>query len=119
MLVISVLPRGLVKKDHHQPSPRTKKCQKATCCQTAILYFGVLMANRFKTTIRVKKKLWKDFRKDVETKGLSTCQVIEALISAFLYGGSMIPRLAQPLTLNLTMQHVVERHRRVQPKFET
>jgi len=33
-------------------------------------------------------------------------------MGAWLYGGSLVPGLAQPVQLNLTMQHVVSRPRR-------
>jgi len=70
------------------------------------------LPNRKKTTIRIHSELWAEFLKDVAEKDLSTCHVLEALISAWLCGGALVPGLAQPLQLNLTMQHVVARPRR-------
>lgn len=67
---------------------------------------------RFKTTIRVDRKLWHTFMENVKDKHLSTCHVLEALMNAWVFGGSIIPSLGQPMTLNLTMQHVVSRSRR-------
>jgi len=67
---------------------------------------------KHKTTIRLNPELWAEFMRDVAAKDLSTCHVLEALISAWLHGGAMVPGLAQPLQLNLTMQHVVARPRR-------
>jgi len=69
--------------------------------------------DRIKTTIRILRELWEEFKADVQAKDLSTCHVLEGLMKAWLYGGSMVPGLAQPFTLNLTMQHVVSRPRRV------
>jgi len=73
---------------------------------------------RYKTTIRIRRDLWAEFMRDVAAKDLSTCHVLEALISAWLYGGSLVPGLAQPVQLNLTMQHVVSRPRRMGPELE-
>jgi len=67
---------------------------------------------RHRTTIRIRSDLWAEFLKDVAEKDLSTCHVLEALVGAWLRGGAMVPGLAQPLQLNLTMQHVVARPRR-------
>jgi len=73
---------------------------------------------RHKTTIRIRPDLWAEFLEDVAEKDLSTCHVLEALIGAWLRGGAMVPGLAQPLQLNLTMQHVVARPRRRGPEPE-
>jgi len=67
---------------------------------------------RVKTTIRIDRQIWEEFKASTEAKDLSTCHVLEALISAWLYGGSLVPGLAQPVQLNLTMQHIVSRPRR-------
>jgi len=73
---------------------------------------------RVKTTIRIDRQIWEEFKTSTEAKDLSTCHVLEALISAWLYGGSLVPGLAQPVQLNLTMQHVVARPRRMGPELE-
>jgi len=67
---------------------------------------------RRKTTIRVLEDLWEAFKKDAAKKHLSTCHVLEALMTAWLYGGSMVPGLDRPLNLTVNMQHVVKRPRR-------
>jgi len=70
------------------------------------------MLKTVKTTIRVRVDLWHEFIADVRNKGLSTCQVLEALMAAYVYGGKAMPGQDKPTIVNLTMQHVVERPRR-------
>jgi len=83
---------GVETKEGHEPGPRVK------------------------TTIRIRKRLWEEFMASTHSKGLSTCHVLEALLSAWLYGGALVPGLGQPLQLNLTMQHIVARPRRMEPE---
>jgi len=67
---------------------------------------------RRKTTIRILGDLWDAFKKDTAEKHLSTCHVLEALMTAWLYGGSLAPGLDKSIHLTVNMQHVVKRPRR-------
>jgi len=69
-------------------------------------------AKRKKTTIRILGDLWDAFKEDTAKKHLSTCHVLEALMTAWLYGGSLAPGLDKSISLTVNMQHLVERPRR-------
>jgi len=45
-------------------------------------------------------------------QGLSTCQVLEALISAWIYGASLVPGIQTPMKVDLTINEIVSRRRR-------
>lgn len=69
-------------------------------------------AKRKKTTIRIREDLWDQFKGDTAEKHLSTCHVLEALITAWLYSGSLVPGVNGHVNLTVNMQHIVERPRR-------
>ena len=60
-----------------------------------------------RTTIRIDAEIWRKFRWDVRAKHLKTCSVIEGLITAYLYGGAMVPGLGRPQTVNITVKRIV------------
>jgi len=70
------------------------------------------LRHRHKTTIRIDPKLWQEFMEKVASQGLSTCQVLEALINAWIYGASMVPGIQTPMKVDLTINEVVTRRRR-------
>jgi len=65
------------------------------------------VATRKKTTIRIDQEKWRAFVADLRSKHLRTCSVLEALISAYLYGGAMIPGLGRPQHVNITIQRII------------
>jgi len=69
-------------------------------------------AKRKKTSIRIRPDLWEAFKKDTAEKHLSTCHVLEALMTAWLYAGSLVPGVDGHVNLTVNMSHVVERPRR-------
>jgi len=70
------------------------------------------LRHRHKTTIRIDPKLWQEFKEKMARQGLSTCQVLEALISAWIYGASQVPGIQTPMKVDLTINEVVSRRRR-------
>jgi len=71
-----------------------------------------LRQRRKKTSIRVDPELWQKFREDLKKKGLSSCLVLDGLVSAWVYGGAMVPGQGQPLKVDLTLEEHVSRRRR-------
>lgn len=65
------------------------------------------MPERHKTTIRIDQEVWRAFIADLRSKHLRSCSVLEALISAYLYGGAIIPGLGRPQTVQLTIQRII------------
>jgi len=68
-------------------------------------------------TIRIRPELWREFLADVRQKGITTCLVLEGLMTAYLYGGKNVPGSKEPTVVNITIPHVVKRPRRL-PKPE-
>lgn len=62
---------------------------------------------KIKTSIRINAELWRKFRWDVRSKNLRTCSVLEALVTAYVYGGAMVPGLGRPQTVNITINRVI------------
>ena len=48
-------------------------------------------------------------------RGVSICHVLEALMEAWIEGQKATATVIKPVTINLTMQHVVQRPRRKAP----
>jgi len=44
---------------------------------------------------------------NLRSKHLRTCSVLEALMTAYLYGGAQVPGLGRPQTVNLTINRIV------------
>ena len=71
---------------------------------------------RIKTGIAIEPVLWKEFKKALEERGLSTCFVLETLIQAWLAGTKAPPsnkvHPSGAIVVNQTFQRVVKRERR-------
>lgn len=62
-------------------------------------------------------ELWSQFKQKCKELGISICYALEGLMTAFIEGQKVRSTLINPVTVNLTMQHVVERPRRVKDFF--
>jgi len=58
-------------------------------------------------------ELWSRFKQGCAERGVSICHVLEALMEAWLEGQKATATVIKPVTINLTMQHVVKRPRRM------
>ena len=65
-------------------------------------------------------ELWSRFKFECKFRGVSICHVLEALMEAWILGQKAEATLIRPVVVNLTMEHVVQRPRRMidawQPK---
>ena len=66
-------------------------------------------------SFKVDPELWSRFKGECKIRGVSICHVLEALMEAWIQGQKAEATLIRPVTVNLTMQHVVERPRRTSP----
>jgi len=72
-----------------------------------------LYSNRkFVGSFKVDPELWSRFKLETKLRGVSICHVLEALIEAWIEGQRATATVIKPVTINLTMQHIVERPRR-------
>ena len=75
----------------------------------------------YTASFRAKPQQWAHFKKEVHDRGITLCHVLEGLMEAWIAGqaagldatGSPPSVAARPVTVNLTMQHVVKRPRRM------
>jgi len=67
---------------------------------------------KFVGSFKVDPELWSKFKSECVFKGISICAVLESLIVAWLEGQKATATVIKPVTVNLTMQHIVERPRR-------
>jgi len=63
-------------------------------------------------SFKVDPELWSRFKEECKFRGVSICHVLEALIEAWIEGQKATATVIKPVTVNLTMQHIVERPRR-------
>lgn len=65
-------------------------------------------------------ELWSRFKEECKFRGVSICHVLEALMEAWIEGQKATATVIKPVVVNLTMEHVVQRPRRMidawQPK---
>lgn len=61
--------------------------------------------------------MWSRFKAECKFRGVSICHVLEALLEAWIQGQKATATVIKPVTINLQMQHVVKRPRRML-KFE-
>lgn len=67
----------------------------------------------FVGSFKVDPELWSRFKEECKFRGTSICHVLEALIEAWIQGQKATATVIKPVTVNLTMEHVVQRPRRV------
>jgi len=70
------------------------------------------MQKRHRTTVWLNRDLWQQFMEKAREHHLSTCLVLEALMSAYLYGGSVVPGQDKPQVVNVTIEREETRPRR-------
>ena len=84
--------------------------------------FGLLKSysNRtFTASFKSDPELWSRFKGECALRGVSVCHVIEALMEAWIQGQKATATVIKPVTVNLTMQHVVQRPRRAKELKES
>ncbi len=69
---------------------------------------------KFVASFKADPELWSRFKEGCVLRGVSICHVLEALMEAWLEGQKATATVIKPVTVNLTMQHVVQRPRRIQ-----
>lgn len=57
-------------------------------------------------------ELWSIFKSQCKMRGVSVCHVLEALMEAWIQGQKATATVIKPVTVNLTMQHIVKKPRR-------
>jgi len=67
----------------------------------------------FTASFAADPELWSRFKQECKIRGVSICYVLEALMEAWIQGQKATATVIKPVVVNLTMQHVVERPRRV------
>jgi len=67
----------------------------------------------FVGSFKVDPQLWSEFKQECKIRGVSICHVLEALIEAWIQGQRATSTVLKPVTVNLTMQHVVQKPRRI------
>jgi len=70
------------------------------------------MQKRHRTTVWLNRDLWQEFMEKVKTHHLSTCLALEGLMSAYVYGGSLVPGQTGPQVVNVTIEREEMRPRR-------
>jgi hypothetical protein len=68
----------------------------------------------FAASFKVDPELWSRFKGECKLRGVSICHVLEALMEAWIQGQKATATVIKPVTVNLTMQHIVRRPRRMQ-----
>jgi len=63
-------------------------------------------------SFKADPELWSRLKQECKLRGVSICHVLEALMEAWIQGQKATATVIKPVTVNLTMQHVVERPRR-------
>jgi len=67
----------------------------------------------FVASFKADPELWSRFKGGCAERGVSICHVLEALMEAWLEGQKATATVIKPVVVNLTMQHVVQRPRRL------
>ena len=67
---------------------------------------------KFTGSFKVDPELWSGFKGVCKQRGVSICYVLEGLIEAWIAGQKATATILQPVVVNLTQQHIVERPRR-------
>lgn len=69
-------------------------------------------------TFKVDPEIWSEFKSTCKMRGVSICYVMEGLMQAWVEGQKATATILKPVTVNLTMQHVVRRPRRKKNYYE-
>lgn len=75
----------------------------------------ILVAN-----FKADPEIWSRFKTECASRGVSICHVLETLMLAWIEGQKVLSTVVQPVVINLNMEHIVQRPRRMidawQPK---
>lgn len=63
-------------------------------------------------SFKADPQIWSDFKAECKLRGAEICCVLEALMLAWIEGQRAEATVIKPVTVNMTLQHVVERPRR-------
>lgn len=78
-----------------------------------------LYSNRTKEAFfKVDPEIWSRFKTECKTRGVSVCHVLETLIEAWMQGQKVMSTVVNPVVINLTMEHIVKRPRRMIDAWE-
>lgn len=82
---------------------------------------GKSYSNRiFTASFAADPEIWSQFKTECKTRGVSVCHVLETLMEAWIQGQKVMSTVVNPVVINLTMEHIVQRPRRMidawQPK---
>lgn len=69
-------------------------------------------------SFKADPELWSRFKEGCKLRGVSICHVLEALMEAWLEGQKATATVIKPVTVNLTMHHIVKRPRRAAEIWE-
>ncbi len=72
----------------------------------------------FSAGFKADPELWSLFKGQCKMRGVSVCHVLEALMEAWIQGQKATATVIKPVTVNLTMQHIVRRPRRTKAFYE-
>ena len=64
-------------------------------------------------SFKVDPELWSRFKETCALRGVSICYVLEGLMEAWIQAQKVQATLIQPVHIDLTMQHIVQRPRRL------
>lgn len=68
----------------------------------------------FQCNFKGNEKLWFQFKEMCVKQGVSICAVMELLMQGWIEGQKVLSTTIQPVHMNITMQHIVKRPRRLQ-----
>ena len=63
-------------------------------------------------SFKADPELWSRFKTECKLRGVSICHVLEALMEAWIQGQKATATVIKPVTINLKMEHIVQRPRR-------
>lgn len=66
----------------------------------------------FVASFKADPELWSRFKEECQFRGVSICHVMEALMEAWIQGQRATSTVIKPVTINLNMEHIVEKPRR-------
>jgi len=64
-------------------------------------------------SFKANPERWSEFKGECQLRGVSVCHVLDALMEAWIQGQKAEATVIKPVVINLTMEHIVQRPRRV------
>ena len=74
---------------------------------------GAYTPYNFVASFKADPERWSRFKWTCKARGVSICHVLDALLEAWIQGQKATATVVKPVVVNLTMQHVVKRPRRM------